>query len=137
MKPPALAFLASLIVLGVACGGDERAPRSAAPGGAAGPPDATYTVRGKVTALPRPGADPPELMVHHEPIPSFADSRGRVVGMDSMEMGFALGPGVALEGIAPGDPVEARLEMRWDAQPAGTLGMVRELPADTALELDR
>lgn len=151
MPLPRLLTVAVVGVLLVGCGATDEAASPAPavesgaaapsapapPAGALTPPDATYLLRGKVTALPRPGASPPELVVQHEAIPSFADARNRVVGMDAMEMPFAVGPGVTLEGVEPGDPVEMRLEMRWDANPPASLAMVRELPADTPLQLSR
>lgn len=120
---------------GAPAGGDGAAAES--PAVATTPPDASYVVRAQVMALPAPGTSPPELIVHHEAIPSFADARNRVVGMDSMEMPFALGPGVRLDGIAVGDPVEMRLEMRWAGNPPATLATVRELPPGTPLQLSR
>lgn len=77
--------------------------------------EATYTVRGRVVRLPNPPRG--YLVVHHAPIPTFVNRLGKEVGMEEMEMDFAwVAPG-ALEGIAPGDPVELTFEVRWRGEP--------------------
>lgn len=132
-----LALAPLLLLVAVACGSHEgHGGGAAAPAPPAGPPDAVYTFKGKVTGLPVANApDGPELSVHHEAIPTFAAADGKVVGMDSMTMPFSLAPGVDLAGIAVGDPVEMRLELRWNETPPARLTAVRKLPADTPLDL--
>ena len=97
------------------------------------PPDATYTVRGEVAALPASAGG--ELTVHHEAVPDFHDRKGRPEPMDSMTMPFAVGPGVSLDGIAVGDRVEMTFELRWEGTPPVRIVSLHELPAGTALQL--
>jgi hypothetical protein len=99
-----------------------------------GPAEATYTLRGRISALPNPPKS--ALVIHHEELPDFADADGNKIGMDEMEMQFPfLAAGVSLEGLAPGDPVEAVMEMRYKGQPRFLITSIKELPADTTLNL--
>jgi len=100
---------------------------------------AVYTVRGRVASVPDPSKPASEFRVHHEPIPSFK-SGGEVVGMNAMVMPFEpLAEGVSLEDIEPGDIVELSFEVVYDPVDLRVRGYttiaVRELPADTALNL--
>jgi hypothetical protein len=104
------------------------------PTAATGPAEATYTLRGRISALPNPPKS--ALVIHHEELPDFADADGNKIGMDEMEMQFPfLGAGVSLDGLAPGDLVEAVMEMRYKGQPRFLITSIKELPADTVLKL--
>ncbi|MDX2131888.1 MAG: copper-binding protein [Planctomycetota bacterium] len=97
------------------------------------PPDQTYTVRGRIDALPQP---PAPLAIHHELIPEFLDRTGKVVGMREMVMDFPdLAPGVSLEGLKAGDPIEFTFEVRWKSDPRARVTRIVRLPDDTTLEL--
>lgn len=106
-------------------------------------PSQTYTVRGRVVQLLDPAKATSEFMVHHEPIPNFADETGRVVGMAEMTMPFTPGPPVRMDGLAVGDAVEIKWVV-WTRPPSGegsrpsldALAMkVTKLPAETKLNL--
>jgi hypothetical protein len=102
--------------------------------GATTPPDQTYTIRAQVTALP----DPPRqaLRLHHEAIPTFVGSDGKVEGMEEMEMEFPfLAPSASLEGIAVNEPIEATMEIRWKAEPRFLLTSIHKLPSGTKLNI--
>ena len=104
------------------------------PTAATGPAEATYTLRGRISALPNPPKS--ALVIHHEELPEFADADGNKIGMDEMEMQFPfLAAGVSLDGLAPGDPVEAVMEMRYKGQPRFLITSIKKLPADTVLNL--
>jgi hypothetical protein len=123
--PAAILLLA---VLG-ACGGRETP--------ALPPPDAVYELRGEIVKLPaEPGG---ELWIHHEAIPSFRGSDGELTGMEAMTMPFTHHADDPLElaGLAVGDRIAFRLEVRWqgEAPPAMVTG-VRKLPDGTRLEFD-
>jgi len=93
-----------------------------------------YVVRGEIARLPaRAGG---ELLVRHEAIPGFKDRSGAAVGMDAMVMGFGVGPGLALEGLAVGDKVEVTFAVDWTS-PSLTVEKLVRLPADTPLRFGR
>jgi hypothetical protein len=97
------------------------------------PPDQTYTLRAIVTALP---TQKQALRLHHEPIPTFVDKTGKTIGMEEMEMEFPfLAPAAKLDGIAVNDPIEATMEMRWNAKQAYLLTKIHKLPTDTKLKI--
>ncbi len=142
MKPLRL-LLVALAPL-AACDGaaTKRATTAPAPKPAAaasapdkGTPSATYTVRGKVADVPTRGRPQSDFQLHHEAIDNFADGSGKVVGMNSMTMSFPLGPGMALEGIAPGDIVEITFPVWWGkVGPDYHVTKIVKLRADTKLE---
>jgi Cu/Ag efflux protein CusF len=115
--------LAILAILGIGCGDGDT------------PEVARHTVRAEIVKLP----DPPgsEVFLRHEAIPDFRDATGRTVGMTTMTMPFALGPGVRLDGYAPGDRIEVDFEVRWSGS-GDPLRIVRveRLPPGTRLEFD-
>jgi len=96
----------------------------------------SYTVRGQVLNLPATDSPAPEIIVRHEPIPSFKNAQG-VVGMESMAMPFPLAKGLSLEGIDAGDPVELTFEVDHDPKTQQIIGLravkVVELPSETEL----
>jgi len=94
---------------------------------------ATYTVRGQIETLPASGGQ--SLYLHHEAIPSFVTHDGKQSGMMSMTMGFAVAPGVSLEGLAKGDKVEFTFAVDWKNSPATQITAIRKLPPETTLEL--
>jgi hypothetical protein len=113
---------------------NSKGANPAPPPQAATSADSTWTIRGRVTSLPLPPTL--SLIIHHEAIPGFTDAQGTVIGMEEMEMSFPfLAPGVLLDGINVGDPVEATMEMRWTAEPRFLITAVRRLPADTQLKI--
>jgi Cu/Ag efflux protein CusF len=117
----AVSMIAMIFVLG-ACKQEQEAPA------------ATYTVRGVIKSLPTPGRS--EVMfLHHEAVPTFVNREGKQSGMMSMSMPFGVASGVSLAGLEPGDKVELTFAVRWDRNPATQVTAIRELPADTALEL--
>lgn len=110
--------------------------------GCAGPqgtsPNAhVYTVRGQVEKLPDRAAGDRELTVRHEAIDDFTSRDGQVTGMDSMAMGFALAPEASVEGVAPGDVIELKLRVDWEAENPAEISQiteVRKLPPGTKLD---
>lgn len=98
--------LSSLLFLGVLAACQPAKP----PAPAAAPQ--TYEVKGEVMRLPAAGSR--EILIRHEAIPDFRSEAGKVVGMDAMTMPFTLAEGVALDGIAVGDPISFTLETRWE-----------------------
>ena|ERR1043165_2807490 len=116
----AAAFVAALI--GIACSGSEPAPK----------PEHTYTVRGRLVALPDPAKLDSSLQIQHEAIPDFVGARGDI-GMSSMTMPFPPAKGLSLAGLAPGDPVEFTWEMSWKPTRLSRVTAIRALPKDTEL----
>ncbi len=88
-----------------------------------------------VVELPRPGQR--ELTLHHEAIPDFVNSAGKVVGMDSMAMPFPVADPQQLEGLAVGDKIAFELEVRWQADDLVLIRHLTRLPPETPLEFDR
>lgn len=114
-------------------------------GGPAKPPApeteiAAYTVRGRIVQLPDPGNPAAELIIRHEPIPSFM-SGGEVVGMGAMTMPFpSIKPDVSLDGFAVGDAISLTFEVEYDPvtrTPAGVVVTAADaLPDDVELAID-
>jgi Cu/Ag efflux protein CusF len=136
-RRPLLALLAvsSLLLLLLAgCGG----PKASQKGGQEDGKNArTYTVRGQVEKLPDTAAGDRELTVRHEAIDNFTSRDGRVMGMDSMAMGFALAPETSIDGVAPGDVIELKLRVDWEAENPAEISQiteVRKLPPGTKLD---
>jgi Cu/Ag efflux protein CusF len=117
--------LAALVALALAAGACKQEPAA---------PAAQYTVRGEIKSLPQPGGDA-VLYVHHEAIPTFVTREGQQRGMMSMSMPFGVPAGVSIEGLAPGDKVVFTFAVQWDENPPTQLTTIRELPADTQLQL--
>jgi len=77
-------------------------------------PDARYTVKGILEALPAAGPPKQELSVHHEAIPDFVNSQGKAVGMSEMIMEFPeIAKGVSLKELKVGDEIEMTFEVYW------------------------
>jgi hypothetical protein len=127
MKPPVrgLAALSGAIALLLFCA-CSRQPSLPAP-------DQTYTVRGQVESVPEPGKPASDFFVKHEPIDTFMDKEGRVVGMSSMAMPFTPAKGLSIQEFHPGDKVEMTFEIRWKASPFMQITRITKLPPDTAL----
>lgn len=118
-----VAALVSSTLVACGSGGKSAAPATGA---------RRYTVRAEVVELPDPRATARQLELRHEPIDDFEDASGKAVGMDSMVMPFALAPGVPLDGVSIGDPVEVVIAVTW-APPSLRVEQLRELPEGTAL----
>ncbi len=88
-----------------------------------------YLVRGVVRFV---GED--SLQVRHEAIPEFRDVDGETVGMMAMTMDFALGEGVEVEGIQPGDKVALQLAIDLDSERMAWIESLEVLAEDTQLE---
>jgi hypothetical protein len=101
------------------------------------PPEAVYTVRGKIEALPEAAKPASEFRVYHEPIDNFVGADGKVVGMGTMTMPFPLAKGVSLEGLSVGDIVEVTFEVRWKSHPRTQTTKVVKLPAGTELHFGK
>lgn len=116
-----------------ACGKSE--PAASAPA----KPDQVYSVRAKIDELPQPGRPQSEFRLHHEAIDQFVDGSGKVVGMSSMVMGFALDQTVSTAGLAVGDIVQIEFAVWWKGAPPlrypdYKVTKLTKLPADTPLE---
>lgn len=118
-----------LALVHFACGQPPAAP--------AGPAE-TYAMRGEIIRLPQPGSR--EIVIRHEAVPGFRDEAGKVVGMEAMTMPFALAadlPDAAMAGLAPGDRIAFRLEMRWqDPREIARISRLEKLPDGTRLAWD-
>jgi|CXWL01.1.fsa_nt_gi Cu/Ag efflux protein CusF len=134
--------LAVLACLALACGERRDTPGSASTASATPTPavaqkrtpaEQTYVLRGRLARLPQPGDSTREITVAHDAIPDFKGSNGNVVGMDAMTMPFEVAPEVSLDGLAAGDAVEMRLELRWASSSPALIAAITKLPADTKL----
>ncbi len=126
-KPDRWLGLIALVAAMISCSRQPALP----------PPDQVYTVRGLIASLPTPDKPASELTIRHEPVPTFVNREGKVVGMDSMEMPFTPARGVSLSGLAVGDPVEFTFEVRWTQSPFSLLTRIAKLPAGTRIELGK
>ncbi len=108
---------------------------AAAPAPATPEPDAVYIIRGKVAQIPDPKNPTTEFRVHHEPIPDFKNSEGKVVGMREMEMPFPVSDAKLLEGIQEGDLVEITFADWYKPIRSYKVTKLVKLPAGTKLNL--
>ena len=97
----------------------------------------TYVIRGEVISVPQAGKPGTQFIVQHEPIDDFRDSRGKVVGMDTMGMPFTPGRDVSLEGIKPGDKVELTWVIQWNPRVNEYVESLRKLPEETQLKFGK
>lgn len=97
-------------------------------------PGPQLTVRGAIENLTEAHGKPVAL-IRHEAIPDFVDGYGEKRTMESMAMAFGVSPGVSLDGLEIGDKVEIRFHVDRERYPTFHITAVRELPADTALQL--
>ncbi len=130
MKPPRAVWKRGVLAAGLLAAACSHEP-------AIGPPDQVYTVRGIITSVPVPDRPASELMIRHEPIPTFVGRDGTVTPMASMEMPFTPAQGVSLSGLAPGQVVEFTFEVRWKRTPFSRLTGIHPLPAGTTLDLGK
>ncbi len=121
------ALLATTLMLALlaGCGGKTATPTAD-----------MYTVRGVVEKLPQSDGPDRSLYIHHEPIPGYRDENGATVGMMAMTMPFPVAPGVSLDGIAPGDPVEFTFAVTWKPKSGYEITAIHELPPDTVIDFD-
>lgn len=134
---PILALVTASLFLAACGGGTSEAPapeETAAAETEAAPDAEVYQVRGEVTQLPDPENPSAQLMVQHEPIPDFKNSKGEMVGMNAMEMPFPVGEGVSLEGVAVGDKVLLTFEVQFQPSTRYEVTAIEKLPADTTLD---
>jgi Cu/Ag efflux protein CusF len=134
---PTLALATASLLLAACGGGTSEAPapaETATAEAAAAPGADVYEVRGEVTQLPNPDNPSAQLMVQHEPIPDFKNSKGEMVGMNAMEMPFPVGEGVSLDGIAVGDKVILTFEVQFQPSTRYEVTAIEKLPADTTLD---
>lgn len=103
------------------------------------PPDkhlVEYTVRGRIVQLPAPDRPASQLIVHHEPLPSYM-SGGEVVGMGEMQMPFPLKEGLTLDEYEIGQAVTLTFEVRYDPETQIPImvqaSRLEPLPAETIL----
>jgi len=103
-------------------------------GGAKPQPAEHYTVRGEIATMPA-GASSKEIEIHHEAIPAFKNEQGKVKTMDSMQMPFAVQPGVSLAAFQVGDKVTFDFDVVWDDKAPLHLTKLEKLPPETTLTL--
>lgn len=120
-------MLGAIIAAGCSRGQTNRLP-------AADASDAqTYVVRGEVISVPHAGKPGTQFILKHEPIDTFRNASGQIVGMSTMGMPFTPGKGVSLEGIRPGDKIEMRWVLQWKPEAKEYVESVRKLPMETQL----
>ena len=118
----AVGWIALAALIG-ACGGEAPAP----PGELR-----SYEVDALVRWVAPPGAEPREIEIRHEAIPTFVGIDGEVVGMEAMTMRFPLAGEAADAAVAPGDEVRFTLEVDWEGSPPArvtAIGAVGEAAA--------
>lgn len=125
-------LLAGLVVAETGCTKKDQGVAGHTP--PARVPDATYTVRGVITALPVAGDARTELRAKHERIPDFKSKDGKIVGMNVMTMDFPPAKGVDLSGMKVGDKVSITFSVWWGNSPGWLATVVKKLPDDTVLD---
>ena len=87
----------------------------------------SYTVRAKVEKLEHVETPTGLLHLNHEPLPTFRDREGKVVGMGQMTMPFGYAPGVAVGDLVVGDLVEITFDVNWGRQPTMRVNKLRKV----------
>ncbi len=109
----ALAGAMLLTCLLAGCHHSAKAPPT--PAAAAAPAASAtlhkYIVRGIVDRMPT--ATHPHIHIKNEPIHNIRDFTGKVTGMGSMDMPYALAPGVTLNHIHKGTKVQFTFAVDW------------------------
>src|SRR5262245_9328204 len=104
-----LLLLVAAFTLFPTCKAKDESPKVEAP-----KPDGTYTARGRIESLPKPAPAPEFLEIHHEPVPAFTNSSGKVVGMPEMVMPFPeIAPGIDTGAFKIGDNIEFTFQVYW------------------------
>ncbi len=88
--------------------------------------------------LPADDRPASELMVRHEPVPSYMMG-GEVVGMKSMQMPFPLEAGLSVSGLSIGQTIELSFEVEYNeaGSPVNVYAVsVKPLPDDTVLHFE-
>ena len=117
--------------------GDETAPAAeeeAADEAADEAATHTYTVRGRIDALPT--EEQSRIQIFHEEISDFVNQQGEASGMAAMSMPFGVKDDVSLEGFEAGDLIEFTFEVDWSHPEVSRVTAISELPEGTELELD-
>lgn len=110
------------VALALLAAGCSRSPGSSAAAGRTH----TYWTRAEILRLPAPGVAGSKVVVRHEQIDDYLDENGTVVGMEAMEMSFALTPELARR-LAEGDRAQVRVGGNYDLdvyQPVSAPGPV-------------
>ena len=97
------------------------------------PADHEYSTRGVIERLA--GRDDDRIMILHETIPDFVGIDGEAAPMHAMVMPFALAPGVSLGGAGVGAKLSFTFEVRWSGGEPLLITKLKQLPADTNLEV--
>ena len=121
-----LAAVLALLLTTAACGGPSDVSQ----------PVESYSVRGLVRHLPEPGRQGQELLVWHEAILDFKNAEGKIVGMESMSMGFPLADAELTADLAVGDRIRMDFEVRWDGGHPLTITAIEKLPPETRLAFE-
>ncbi len=100
------------------------------------PPDQVHVVRGRIVQLPDPAKPVQSLQIHHEPIEAYVRADGSL-GMNAMIMPFNPAKDLDLSGLAVGDVVEFRWEVRRREKGPSIVTSMKELPAETVLNLGK
>lgn len=119
------AAIAAVFAFG-ACSGEPVVP----------PPEQIHTVRGRIVQLPEPSKPANSLQIHHEPIEHYKRADGSL-GMNAMIMPFTPAKGLDLAGLAAGDIVEFRWEVRSRDKGPSLVTSIRKLPPETPLNLGK
>jgi hypothetical protein len=130
MAVRAFGIIAMIGAIGAAgCSGGQTNKQSSAEASDA----QTYIVRGEVVSVQQSGKPGTQLILKHEPIDTFRNAKGQIVGMSTMGMPFTPGKGVSLQGIKPGDKIQMRWVLQWKPEAKEYVESVRKLPMDTQL----
>lgn len=93
----------------------------------------TYTAKGRLEAI-KPAANGHGFLdIKHEPVPSFKDEKGKVVGMGVMTMAFAHGPEIDPSALTVGGPVKMVFVMDYAARPMLFIKSIEALPKGSPL----
>ncbi len=127
------ALAAAVVVVGAiaACSREPGSHESAIP-----PAEQVHIVRGRVVQLPEPSKPANSLQIHHEPIEHYKRADGSL-GMNAMVMPFTPATGLDLGGLAVGDMVEFRWEVRSRDKGPSLVTAIRKLPPETQLNLGK
>jgi len=107
----ALAFVIPSLLISCSKTNPESPPTDTAP---TPTPDIYADLLAEIKQLPIENDPSTALRLRHQPIPTFKDSTGEVIGMKSMTMEFPPAEGLSLAGLNINDKVRFTFEIVWD-----------------------
>jgi len=128
------ALLLTLPITLSGCSKSDPAP-APAPVEELSAPDIYPDLLAQIQQIPIENDPSTALRLHHQSMPTFKDSTGKVIGMRSMTMEFPLADGLSLAGLRIDDKVRFTFEVVWnDSIPSWAVTKIEKIDPDTEID---